>query len=479
MRAVARVLAGIEAPAWIAGERVRTAERLAVRHPFTGAEVGGAALAGPAELERALAAALAGGPPLARFARCTVLERARALLLENAPHFSDLILSETGLAACDAAAEVARAGEALRFAAMAALHDDGQAFAGDAGPKPGHRVYTLREPLRLVAAITPFNYPLNQVVHKVAPAVAAGAPIVLKPSEKAPLTGLAFAELLYAAGLPGWMLSAFVGPLDTVVEPLVRDERVELVTFTGSAAVGRRIASIAGYKKLCLEQGGSSPLIVLADADLDFAADLAADECFRHSGQRCTAAKRLLVHARVLDAFTERLLARAALYHAGDPTHPDTRVGTLISAEAAARVEAQVDASVQAGARRLAGSRRAGALFPPTVLAGVPRASPLASEEVFGPVAPIFAVADVEDALELANATRYGLACAVVTDSLRDAMRVVRGVRCGQVNVNAGPGYRPETAPFGGIKDSGLGVKEGVVEALKLMTHLKTFSLPG
>lgn len=479
MPAVARVLSGIEAPAWIAGRPVRTGERLPVRHPFTGADVGGAALAGPAELERALAAALAGLAPLARFARHTVLERARALLLERRERFADLILSETGLAACDAAAEVARAGEALRFAALAALHDDGQAFAGDAGPKPGNRVYTLREPLRLAVAITPFNYPLNQVVHKVAPAVAAGTPLVLKPSEKAPLTGLAFAELLYEAELPGWMLSAFVGPLDTVVEPLVRDERVELVTFTGSAAVGKRIASIAGYKRLCLEQGGSSPLIVLADADLDFAADLAADECFRHSGQRCTAAKRLLVHEPVLAAFTERLLARAALYPAGDPTHPDTRVGTLISAEAAARVEAQVEASVKAGARLLAGGRRAGALFPPTVLDRVPRDSALGCEEAFGPVAPIFAVADVEDAIQLANATRYGLACAVVTDSLRDAMRVVRGVRCGQVNVNAGPGYRPETAPFGGIKDSGLGVKEGVVEAIQLMTHLKTFSLPG
>ncbi len=478
MRALARVLGGVEAPAWIAGEAVRTGARLSVRHPWNGAEVGGVSLAGPAELERALAAALAGGPPLARFARHTVLERARALLSARAQEFADLILSETGLAARDAAAEVARAGEALRSAAAEALRDDGRAFAGDAGPKPGNRVYTLREPLRLAAAITPFNYPLNQVVHKLAPAIAAGTPLLLKPSEKAPLTGLAFAELCYEAGLPGWMLSAFVGPLDTVVEPLVRDERVELVTFTGSVAAGKRIASIAGYKKLCLEQGGSCPLIVLADADLDFAADLAADEAFRHSGQRCTAAKRLLVHASLVAPFTERLLARLPRWPAGDPVHPDTRVGTLISAAAAERVQAQVDASVAAGARLLAGGRRTGALFPPALLSGVPRTSPLAREEAFGPVAPIFPVADVDDAIALANDTPFGLACSVVTDSLKDALRVVREVRAGQVNVNAGPGYRPESAPFGGIKDSGLGVKEGMVEAVRLMTHEKTFSLP-
>jgi aldehyde dehydrogenase (NAD+) len=474
-----RVLECGEAPAWIAGEPWRGADRLAVRYPATGVEVGAAALVGPAEVERAVAAALAFRATPTRFERYLVLERIRALLGERAAWFRDLILSETGLAACDAAAEVARAGEFLRHAAAEALRDDGRAFAGDAGPKPGNRTYTLREPLALAVAITPFNYPLNQVVHKVAPAIAAGTPLVLKPSEKTPLTALAFAELCYAAGLPGPLLSAFVGPVDAVVEPLVRDARVELVTFTGSVATAKRIASIAGYKRLCLELGGCSPLVVLDDADLELAARLAADECFRHSGQRCTAAKRLLVHERVLPELTERLLAHAAEFVVGDPTDPATRVGTLIDAAAAERVQAAVDAAVAAGARVLAGGRRAGAAFPPTVLADVPRDAALAREEVFGPVAPLFGVRDLDDAIALANATPYGLAATVVTEGLRAAMRCVREIRAGQVNVNAGPGYRPESAPFGGVKDSGLGVKEGVVEAVRLMTHEKTFSLPG
>jgi aldehyde dehydrogenase (NAD+) len=479
---MARVVEGEERAAWIAGAEWHGAARLEVRHPPSGARVGSAALVGPPELERAIAAALAGPTAharLTRFERAQVLERSSTLLAERADAFRDRILSETGLAARDAAAEVARAGAFLRAAAAEALRDDGRAFAGDAGPKTGNRTFTRREPLALAAAITPFNYPLNQVVHKLAPAIAAGTPLILKPSEKTPLTALAFAELCFEAGLPGWMLSALVGPIDTVVEPLVRDPRVELVTFTGSAAIGKRIAGIAGFKRLCLELGGSCPLLVLADADLDLAARLAADECFRHSGQRCTAAKRLLVHADVVEAFTARLVEHAAEFRSGAPTDPATRVGSLIDAAAAELVQAAVDAAVAGGARVLSGGRRDGAFFPATVLADVPRDCALARDEVFGPIAPIFVVRDIDDALLLANDTPYGLAATVVTDSLRDALRCVREIRAGQVNVNTGPGYRPDAAPFGGVKDSGSGVKEGVVEAVRLMTHEKTFSLPG
>lgn len=474
---MASILQGVEESAWIAGEAVSGDKRLAVTCPFDGSRVGSATLAGPELLERALDHARA--EPLSRFRRHEILERARELLTARATEFADLILSETGLAACDAATEVARACEALRFAAHEALRDDGAAFAGDVSSKQTRqRIFTLREPVALVAAITPFNYPLNQVVHKLAPAVAAGAPVILKPSEKTPLTALRFAALMYEAGLPGPMLSALVGTVESVAEPLVRDERVRVLTFTGSADVGRRVASIAGYKRLCLELGGNSPLIVLADADLDLAVSLAADESFRHSGQRCTSAKRLLVHEDLIEPFTARLVERAAQYPCGDPRDPQTRVGTQIDEEAAQRVEQAVADAVDAGARILCGGERDGALYPPTVLAEVPRAARMVNEETFGPLAPILAVSDVEDAIELANATRYGLACTVVTDSISAAQRVIHGVRTGQVNVNVGPGFRTEPAPFGGVADSGLGVKEGVIEAVKLMTELKTFSLP-
>ena len=476
---MASVLSDHFCPAWIAGDAVESGERLPVTYPYSGAEVGAAAWVGPPELERALAAAEAGGPELTRHERSQVLERAAALLGERAELFASLILSETGLAVRESAYEVDRTRDVLRFAAMEALRDDGQAFAADITARgPARRIFTLREPVGPVAAITPFNHPLNQVAHKLAPAIAAGAPMVLKPSEKTPLTALNFAALLYEAGLPGWMLSCLVGPIETVVEPLVRDERIRLVAFTGSARVGRRVASIAGYKKTCLELGGNSPLIVLADADLELAADLAAEGAFRISGQRCTAVKRILVAEGVLAPFTELFAERARSYVAGDPADPETRVGTVIDEAAAAALEGLVQEAVGRGARVLVGGGRRGAQVEPTVLSEVPRDAAMVREEAFGPLAPILAVRDVDDAIDLANATPYGLAAAVVTRDLEAALSVVRRVRTGTINVNTLPGFRIETSPFGGVKDSGLGVKEGVIEAIRNMTVVKTFSLP-
>jgi aldehyde dehydrogenase (NAD+) len=332
--------------------------------------------------------------------------------------------------------------------------------------------------VRLAAAITPFNHPLNQVAHKVAPAVAAGAPLLLKPSEKTPLTALRFAELLYEAGLPGWMLSVFVGTVEEVVEPLVRDERVEAVTFTGGTAAGKRVAALAGYKKLCLELGGNDPLIVLPDADLELAASLAAEGCYRNSGQRCTAVKRLLVHEGVLAEFTERLVEKTRAYVCGDPADPATVVGTVINESAAVLLETRVRKAVTEGARVLAGGKRRGALLEPTVIADVPRTAEMVCQESFGPLAPILKVTDLDDAIELANSSNYGLSSGVVTNNLKAALTCVRRLRTGTVNVNEVPGYRTECSPFGGVKDSGLGVKEGVVEAMKFMTNVKTFSLP-
>jgi aldehyde dehydrogenase (NAD+) len=287
-----------------------------------------------------------------------------------------------------------------------------------------------------------------------------------------------FTELLYEAGLPGWMLSCVVGPVDEVVEPLIRDERVELVSFTGSAAIGKQIARTAGYKKLCLELGGNSPLIVLADADLELAVTLAAEGCYRNSGQRCTAVKRLLVANSILDEFTERLVSRTAEYTCGDPADPRTRVGTLIDEAAAMRLEGVVETAVSEGARVLCGGKRDGALLEPTVITDVPRTTEMVVEESFGPLAPIMAVRDVDDAIELANATAYGLSSGIVTNDLDAALKAVRSIRTGTVNVNQVPGFRIERSPFGGVKDSGLGIKEGVIESMKTMSNVKTFSLP-
>lgn len=307
--------------------------------------------------------------------------------------------------------------------------------------------------MRLVAAITPFNHPLNQVVHKIAPAIAAGAPMILKPSDKTPLTALKVAELLYEAGLPGWMLSVFVGPIDTVITPLITDERVELVSFTGSVEVGKQIANAAGYKKLCLELGGNSPLIILDDADLDLAVHLAAEGAFRNSGQRCTAVKRLLVQEGILDAFTTKFVAKAATYLAGDPEDESTIVGTVIDEESAATLEARVQANVS-------------------------RQSEIVVKESFGPLAPIIPIRDLAAAIAYYNSGPFALSTGIVTTNLDLAMRACKELQAGTTNVNEVPGYRLEMTPFGGLKDSGLGIKEGVSEAVKFMTNTKTFSLP-
>jgi len=327
-------------------------------------------------------------------------------------------------------------------------------------------------------AITQFNHPLKQVAHKVAPAIAAGTPLILKPSEKTPLTAFKFADLLFAAGLPGPMLSVLLGPTNEVAEVLVQHPEVDVVAFTGSVAVGKRIAATAGYKKLVLELGGNDPLVVLDDADLDLAVTLAAEGSYRNSGQRCTAVKRILVHDAVAAEFTGRLVEKTKEYICGDPLAEQTRVGTVIDEASATYLEMVVEEAVNAGAKVLFGGERRGALLQPTVIADVPRSSRMVTCESFGPLAPILRVRDLDDALELANGTPYGLSSGVVTRSLPHALKAIRLLRCGTVNINEVPGFRIESSPFGGIKDSGLGIKEGVIEAIKAYSYVKTFSLP-
>ncbi len=470
----------IHCPAYIAGRAVETGRNLEVRYPYDGSLTGAASLIGREHLEEAIQAALAGGQqPLSRHERATILRRASALLAERREEFARLITRETGLCLRETRYETRRSSDVLEFAAMEALRDDGQIFSGDVSPLGSARkVFTTRFPVRMVAAITPFNHPLNQVAHKLAPAIAAGAPMLLKPSDRTPLTALKFAALCYEAGLPGWMLSMFVGSLEEVIGPMIEDERVEVVTFTGSVEIGKSVAKRAGYKKLCLELGGNSPLIVLADADLDLAAKLACEGSFRNSGQRCTAVKRILVVEEIRAAFTEKFVALAKTYRCGDPEAEATLVGTVITEAAAKLLERRVNNAVAVGARVLLGGGRKGALLEPTILTQVPREAEVVAEESFGPLAPIVSIRDLDDAIAYYNAGRFGLSSSVVTNNLAAAMKAAKELKTGTTNINEVPGYRLEHAPFGGVRDSGLGIKEGVVEAMKFFSHVKTFSLP-
>jgi len=466
-------------PSYLAGQAVTTDRWIDVINPWNNEGVGRVACIHRAQLEALVPTHLAPHEPLTRYERSRILHQTRDLLEARREDLARLITAEAGLSLRETRYEVGRASDVFAFAAMEALRDDGQTFSCDISPTgKARKIFTLREPLPLVAAITPFNHPLNQVAHKLAPAIAAGVPVILKPSEKTPLTAARLTELLYEAGLPGWMLSCIHGNLDEITRPLIRDERVSLVTFTGSAKVGKEIAATAGYKKTCLELGGHSPLIVLDDADLDLAAKLACEGCFRNSGQRCTAVRRLLVQESVVEEFTRRFLALAKTYVCGDPADEATLVGTVIDEAAAIGLEKAVQDAMTRGAQLLHGGNRRGALMAPTILAGVPRDSTLGTCECFGPIAPIFAVRDLDDAIAYTNATPYGLSSGVVTRSMELAIKAVKSIKAGTVNVNEIPGYRLELSPFGGVKDSGLGIKEGVIEAMKFMTTVKTFSLP-
>jgi phosphonoacetaldehyde dehydrogenase len=349
----------LELASLVAGRPVANAATLAVRSPYDGATVGTVRLATRADTEAAVAAALAFRDTPTRYRRAEILDQTRLALEARREEFARTIAGEAGLALREARYEVGRTVDVLRFAALEALRDDGQIFSCDISAQgKARKIFTTREPLRCAAAITPFNHPLNQVAHKLAPALAAGTPIVLKPSEKTPLVALKFAELLYAAGLPAPMLSVLLGPTADVAEPLVRHPEVELVAFTGSVAVGKRIAATAGYKKLVLELGGNDPLIVLDDADLDLAVTLAAEGSYRNSGQRCTAVKRVLVQDGIAPEFTRRLVAKTREYVCGDPFDEATKVGTVIDEASAAYLETVVKEAVAAGAEVLAGAAR-------------------------------------------------------------------------------------------------------------------------
>ena len=464
----------------IAGEKVGNPRTIEVRHPYSGALVGTVPKATVDDVRRAFAIAKGYRAKLTRYERYDICRRAAELIRARTVALSDLITAECGICKKDSIYEVGRACDVFTFAGNAALSDDGQVFSCDLTPHgKSRKVYTLREPLLgAISAITPFNHPLNQVAHKIAPSIATNNRMVLKPTEKTPLSALALADILYEAGLPPEMLSIVTGDPREIADEMLTNADVDLVTFTGGVPIGKYIAGKAVYKRQVLELGGNDPIIVMEDADLDEAAALAAAGSYKNSGQRCTAVKRMLVHARVADAFVERLVARTAAWSYGDPMDEKVDMGTVIDEAAAKSFEAKVDAAVAQGARLLIGNKRSGASYSPTVLDHVDPAMDVVRTETFGPVSPVIRFRDIDDAIRIANGTAYGLSSSVCTNRLDYVTRFVSELHMGTVNIREVPGYRLELTPFGGIKDSGLGYKEGVQEAMKSFTNVKTYSLP-
>jgi putative phosphonoacetaldehyde dehydrogenase len=464
----------------IAGERVGSARTIDVHNPYTNGLVGTVPKASVEDVRRAISIAKDYRAKLTRFERYEICRRTTDIIRSRAEAISDLITAECGICKKDSLYEVGRAADVFTFAGNAALVDDGQVFSCDLTPHgKSRKVYTLREPLLgVITAITPFNHPLNQVAHKVAPSIATNNRMVLKPTEKTPLSALLLADILYEAGLPPEMFSVVTGDPREIADELLTNADVDLITFTGGVAIGKSIAAKAVYKRQVLELGGNDPIIVMEDADLDEAATLAAAGSYRNSGQRCTAIKRMLVHESVADAFVERLVARTRAWTYGDPMDRSIDMGTVIDEAAAKSFESRVNDAVAKGAKLLCGNVRRGALYSPTVVDRVTPDMPLVEHETFGPVSPVIRFRDIDGAIRIANGTAYGLSSSLCTNRLDYITRFVSELNVGTVNVREVPGYRLELTPFGGIKDSGLGYKEGVQEATKSFTNTKTYSLP-
>ncbi len=386
----------------IAGDAVGGDRIIEVRNPYSGALVGSVPKATVDDVRRAFAVARGYRARLTRFERADLLQRTAALIRARADAISDLITAESGLCKKDTLYEVGRACDVFTFAGNAALSDDGQVFSCDLTPHgKSRKVYTMRDPLLgVISAITPFNHPLNQVAHKIAPAIATNNRMVLKPTEKTPLTALLLAELLYEAGLPPPMLSVVTGDPREIADEMLTNADVDLVTFTGGVPIGKYIAAKAVYKRQVLELGGNDPIIVMEDADLDEAAALAAAGSYKNSGQRCTAVKRILVHERVADAFVERLLARTQAWTYGDPIDPALDMGTVIDEAAAKSFEQRVQRrhrARRASARRQRARGRALRAHPARSRdAGDGR---WFSTETFGPVSPVIRFRDIDDAI--------------------------------------------------------------------------------
>ncbi len=453
----------------IGGARVETGSWLDVRSPYSGEVVGRVASGGTDEARRALdAAAAALDDPLPAHERARLLDAVAALLRERADEAARTISAEAGKPMKAARVEASRAVSTYTFAAVEARKLAGEVVPMDASPAgEGKLAFTLRLPIGIVGAISPFNFPLNLVAHKVAPALAAGCPVVLKPAGVTPLSALFLAGLAEEAGLPPGWLSVVAGPAAPIGDELVGDERVKLITFTGSGAVGWGLAERAHRKRVKLELGNATPAIVCADAPEGTAAKLAAN-AFSFAGQSCISVQRVYVAREAWDEFVAAFVPAVEALKVGDPADEDTDVGPLISQDERDRVQSWVREST--GEVLTGGGLTSDGLLEPTVVAAPAPTDRVQCEEVFGPVVTLTPFAALDEAIAQANATRYGLQAAVFSRDLATCVAAARELEFGGVTVNEAPTFRADQMPYGGVKASG-NTKEGPAWAVREMTE--------
>jgi acyl-CoA reductase-like NAD-dependent aldehyde dehydrogenase len=453
----------------VGGEWIETGEWLDVRSPYSGDIVGRVAKAGADETRRAIDAAEgAMREPLPAHKRAEILVRVAGALGRRHEEAAGLISDEAGKPLKAARVEAARAMSTYTFAAVEARKLAGEMVPMDAAQAgEGKLAFTLRRPIGVVGAISPFNFPLNLVAHKIAPALAAGCAVVLKPASATPLSALFLAELEEEAGLPPGWLSVLVGPAAEIGDVIVEDERVKLITFTGSSGVGWKLKERAPKKRVNLELGNATPLIVAADADLGTAATKVAQNAFAFAGQSCISVQRVYVERSAYDEFVQQLVPLVEALKVGDPGDEETDVGPVIDEGARERILEWIKAS---SGQVLTGGELQGELIRPTVIANPGRDDEVSCEEVFGPVCTVTAVDSIDEAIELANGTRYGLQAGIFTASLDNALRAAQELEFGGVTVNEAPTFRSDQMPYGGVKDSG-NTREGPHYAVREMTE--------
>ncbi|MFN8381822.1 MAG: aldehyde dehydrogenase family protein [Anaerolineales bacterium] len=464
----------------IDGQWAGSGNPLEVKNKYNGSTVGVLPTARKEDLDSALAAAERAEDVMADMPahkRAEILVRAASLMRERADDLAKTIAAEAGKALKFARAEVDRAASVFTIAAEEAKRLHGETIPLDAVPS-GERYfgYWTRRPVGVIAAISPFNFPLNLVAHKVAPALAAGNTLVLKPATTTPLAAVKLCQILQEAGLPAGAINLVVGAGGTVGEWLITDERVDKITFTGSSEIGRHILAVAGIKKVTLELGNNSPVVVAPDADLDFVAKRCALGAFYNSGQVCISVQRIYSQKQVYEPFTKKFIKATEAMVVGDPLDERVDVGPMIDSKEVDRIESWVKEAQGSGASVLTGGRREGTVYYPTVLSNVEADMKVIAEETFGPVASVISSDDFESALQQANASKFGLQVGVFTNDVNRLFKAVRKLNFGGVIVNDTPNFRADHMPYGGNRQSGLG-REGVKFAMEDMTNIQLVAI--
>ena len=452
-------------------------QKIEVLNPYDGTMVDTVPRAEAADVEQAIRSALEGSKKMRRtsgYDRYVILKRAAEMMEQRSEDLARTITLEEGKVIAEARFEVSRAVQVLLLSGEEAKRLSGEVLPLDGSPGAGNRLgFTLRVPCGVVLAISPFNFPLNLVVHKVGPALAAGNSVIIKPATDTPLSALKLTEILLEAGLPSAAVQCVTGSGEEIGDIFCRDSRVRKISFTGSREIGEHICRIAGIKRVTMELGSNSPLIIMPDADLNKVCEAIAITGYSNAGQVCISTQRVVALKPVYDLLLEKLKPRIESITTGNPLDESNKMGPMIREKDAIRVENWIRESRRAGARVLTGGERQGALLEPTVIADVHPEMPVSFEELFGPAVALSAVNSIDEAINLANESRYGLSAGIFTENLEWAMKFAREVESGNLHINWGPQWRADLMPYGGLKESGFG-KEGPKYAIQEMTEVKT-----